>query len=157
VIGGGVIGCRLAWSAQAWGIGIGGERGELAERLSAAADAGLVRSHLPEAARGLAALAECYGILWRRIEGLRYRRRFAEFGTITVDEAAAAFSLAESRKLAAPGWLNWSRASGWRKKRQWWPEWSRGSARLMALVLSAACRARTRNDHWCVACAEVEG
>ncbi len=122
------------------------ERRELGGEASSAAGGMLAwcDPHLPEAARGLAALsAACYGEFVGEIEeasGISVDLRTT--GTIVVDEGKPAAFLTECRKLSAgdlvalePGLRVGS------KSVQWWPEWNVDPRRLMA-CLSAACRAR---------------
>jgi glycine oxidase len=147
VVGGGVIGLSLAWELRKRGASVlVVERGELGGEASSAAGGMLAwcDPHLPEAARGLAALStECYGEFVREIEeasgiGVDLRK----VGTIVVDEGAPGAFQDESRKLSSaelaamePGLRVGARNA------QWWPEWSVDPRRLMA-CLSVACRAR---------------
>ena len=146
-MGGGVIGLSLAWELRKRGASVlVVERGKLGGEASSAAGGMLAwcDPHLPEAARGLAALsAECYGEFAGEIEeasgiGVDLRK----FGTIVVDEGEPAAFVEVCRKLGGaelaemePGLRVESRSV------QWWPEWSVDPRKLMA-SLSAACRER---------------
>jgi len=161
VIGGGVIGLSLAWElGKRERSVLVLERGELGGEASSAAGGMLAwcDPHLPEAARGLAALsAECYGEFVAEIEGASgIDVDLRKFGTIVVDESVPAAFLAESRKLSSTGLAELE--PGLRvgeRSAQWWPEWSVDPRRLMA-CLSAACRARNVEMITGVAVAEVE-
>jgi len=160
VAGGGVIGLSLAFELRKRGSSVlVVERGELGGEASSAAGGMLAwcDPHLPEAARGLAALsAECYGEFLGEIEeascaGADLRK----FGTIVLDEGKPGALLEQCRTLSGeklmemePGLRVGSRSV------QWWPEWSVDPRRLMA-GLSVACRARGVNVMTGVAVSEV--
>ena len=145
MVGGGVIGLSLAWELRKRGASVlVVERGELGGEASSAAGGMLAwcDPHLPEAARGLAAMsAECYGKFVAEIEevsGLGVDLR--KFGTIAVDQGHPAAFSAPYRKLSAPELAQLE--PGLRmgsQTAQWWPEWSVDPRKLMA-SLSAACR-----------------
>ena len=148
MIGGGVIGLSLAWELRQRSVAVLlVERGELGEEASSAAGGMLAwcDPHLPQAARGLAALsssryAEFVGTI-EDASGISADLR--RFGTVVVNEDPPAAMAAECRSLdhAELATLEPELKVAASSSAQWWPEWSVDPRRLVTGLI-ATCRQR---------------